>query len=83
MVRRIRPFSVPAAAGGWPDSFVEQATARMQEGVSRLGDLWGEIPREWLFPGGDFGHRPQLDQGAVARILGRFAGDAGRFWRVE
>lgn len=68
------------AASGWDGGFRALAEARMEASLSRLPEIWEELPAAWRHLDGDPKLPESLSRIEVECILGRFRTDASSFW---
>lgn len=72
-----------AAAGpDWGSGYWAEAEDKLGNALSKLDEIWQELPEDWLHPGGDVGIPAVLDRPFVDRVLGRFQTEPELFWRI-
>jgi len=71
-----------AAAAGWDQGFRAEAETKLLNALSKLDQIWQELPASWLYTGGDRSLPVALDRPAVERMLQRFQTEPDAFWRV-
>ena len=72
-----------AATSGWDLAFRAEAETKLLNVLSKLDEIWQELPISWLYPGGDVSSPVALDRTTVERMLRRFQTEQDAFWRVE
>ena len=70
-----------AAAAGWDLAFRAEAEMKLVNALSKLDEIWEELPTSWLYPGGDVSSPVALDRPAIERMLRRFQTEPDAFWR--
>lgn len=68
------------AASGWDAEFRAEAEGRMEAVLSRLPEIWEELPVGWRYLDGDPTLPESLSRTEVESILGRFRNDPSLFW---
>jgi len=71
-----------AAVSGWDLAFRAEAEMKLLNALSKLDEIWQELPTSWLYPGGDVSSPVALDRLAVERMLQRIQTEPNAFWRL-